>query len=134
MEIKIIDTPKLAKPYAPYAPGVKISQAGSEIFISGVVPNDVDGNIVCKGDVAGQMKQLKANVKATLDAAGISYKDVVKINTYIIGEYMREYVTGGHDIEYLKLFNTPAVTIVGVAALANEGQLVESELMAVTSK
>jgi enamine deaminase RidA (YjgF/YER057c/UK114 family) len=134
MQVEIINTPKLAKPYAPYAPGIRVKKAGSEIYISGVVPNDINGNIVCKGDIAGQMRQMRENVKATLEAAGVSFKDVIKINTYIIGEYMREYVTGGHDIEYLKLFNTPVVTIIGVSALANEGQLVESELMAVASK
>jgi len=134
MEIKIIETPKLAKPYAPYAPGIRVSKAGSEIFISGVVPNDVNGNIVCQGDIAGQMRKVRENVKATLEAAGVSFKDVVKINTYIVGTYMKEYVTRGLDIEYLNSFPTPAVTLIGVACLANEGQLIESEIMAVTSK
>lgn len=134
MEIKIIETPKLAKPYAPYAPGIRVCKAGSEIFISGVVPNDVNGNIVCQRDIAGQMRQVRENVKATLEAAGVSFKDVVKINTYVVGDYMREYVTRGLDIEYLNSFPTPAVTLIGVACLANEGQLIESEIMAVTSK
>jgi enamine deaminase RidA (YjgF/YER057c/UK114 family) len=134
MEITIIDTPKLAKPYAPYAPGIRVRKAGSEIYISGVVPNDVNGNIVCKGDIAGQMRQVLGNVKATLEAAGVSFKDVIKINTYVVGDYMREYVTKGLDVEYLGSFPTPAVTLIGVACLPNEGQLIESEIMAVTSK
>ena len=134
MEVQRIDTPKLAKPYAPYAPGIRVRQAGSEIYISGVVPNDINGNIVCKGDIAGQMRQMRENVKATLEAAGVSFKDVIKINTYIVGDYMREYITRGLDVEYLGSFPTPAVTIIGVACLANEGQLIESEIMAVTGK
>ena len=134
MEITIIDTPKLAKPYAPYAPGIRVRKAGSEIYISGVVPNDVNGNIVCKGDIAGQMRQVLGNVKTTLEAAGVSFKDVIKINTYVVGDYMREYVTKGLDVEYLGSFPTPAVTLIGVACLPNEGQLIESEIMAVTSK
>jgi enamine deaminase RidA (YjgF/YER057c/UK114 family) len=134
MEVQVINTPKLAKPYAPYAPGIRVRQAGSQIYISGVVPNDKKGNIVCIGDIAGQMKQMRENVKATLEAAGVSFKDVIKINTYIVGDYMREYITKGLDIEYLGFFPTPAVTIIGVACLANEGQLVESELIAVTSQ
>jgi enamine deaminase RidA (YjgF/YER057c/UK114 family) len=134
MEVQIINTPKLAKPYAPYAPGIRVRQAGSQIYISGVVPNDIEGNIVCQGDITGQMKQMRENVNATLEAAGVSFKDVIKINTYIVGEYMREYITKGLDIEYLGFFPTPAVTIIGVACLANEGQLVESELIAVTSR
>jgi enamine deaminase RidA (YjgF/YER057c/UK114 family) len=134
MEVTMIMTPKLAKPYAPYAPGIRVRQAGSEIYISGVVPNDLKGNIVCKGDIAGQMRQMRENLKATLEAAGVSFKDVVKINTYVSGDYMREYVTKGLDVEYLSYFTTPAVTLIGVVCLANEGQLIESEIMAVSSK
>jgi enamine deaminase RidA (YjgF/YER057c/UK114 family) len=134
MEINIINTPKLAKPYAPYSAGVKVRKVVGEMFISGVVPNDVDGNIVCKGDIAGQMRQMRENMKATLEAAGVTFEEVVKINTYVVGDYLREYVTKGLDIEYLGSFNTPAVTLVGVACLANDDQLIESEVIAVTNK
>jgi enamine deaminase RidA (YjgF/YER057c/UK114 family) len=133
VEVTIINTPKLAKPYAPYAPGIRIKKSGSVIYISGVVPNAANGDIVCKGDIAGQMRRVRDNVTATLEAAGLSFKDVIKINTYVVGDYMREYVTKGLDIEYLKSFSTPAVTLIGVACLPNEGQLIESEIMAVTS-
>jgi len=134
MEIDIINIPKLAKPYAPYSAGVRVRQAGSEIFISGVVPNNVNGEIVCKGDITGQMRQMRENIKATLEAAGITFQEVVKINTYVVGDYLKEYINKGLDIEYLGSFNTPAVTLVGVASLANDDQLIESEIIAVTSK
>ena len=131
MKIEIIKTPTLAKPYAPYAPGVKVQKAGGFIFISGVVPNDVEGNIIFKGDVKNQMRQVLKNMKVTLEDAGVTCNDVVKITTYVIGEKMKEYVESGGDIEYLNNFPTPSVTLVGVAALANQGQLIESEAIAV---
>ena len=59
MEKEIVETPTLAPAYAPYAPGVKVKKAGSMIFISGVVPNDVKGNILYKGDIRKQMKQMQ---------------------------------------------------------------------------
>jgi 2-iminobutanoate/2-iminopropanoate deaminase len=131
MEKETVLTPSLARPYAPYAPGIKVRKAGSFIFISGVVPNDVGGNIVYSGDIKNQMRQVKENLKVTLEAAGAGFKDVIKINTYVLGNYMQEYVTQGVDIEYLKDFPTPAVTLIGVASLANAGQLIESEVIAV---
>ncbi len=130
MKREIVLTPTLAKPYAPYAPGVKVTKAAGFIFISGVVPNDVNGNIIFKGNIAGQMRQVKENLRVTLEAAGVTFADVVKINTYVLGNYMQEYVTRGLDIEYLNSFPTPSVTLVGVASLANEGQLIESEVIA----
>jgi enamine deaminase RidA (YjgF/YER057c/UK114 family) len=131
---EIVLTPTLAKPYAPYAPGIKIIKAGGMIFISGVVPNDVEGNIISKGDIAGQIRKVKENLKITLEAAGVTFNDVVKINTYVLGDYMKEYVSRGLDIEYLNSFPTPAVTLIGVSSLANEGQLIESEIIAITNK
>ena len=134
MEKEIVETPTLAPAYAPYAPGVKVKKVGSMIFVSGVVPNDVKGNILYKGDIRKQMKQVQKNLKVTLEAAGATFNDVVKINTYVLGEYMKEYVTKGVDIEYLGAFPTPAVTLVGVSSLANDDQLIESEVIAVTNK
>jgi enamine deaminase RidA (YjgF/YER057c/UK114 family) len=131
MKKEIVLTPTLAKPYAPYAPGLKVTKAAGMIFISGVVPNDVNGEIVAKGDIAGQMRKIKENLKITLEAAGVTFNEVVKINTYVLGDYMKEYVTKGVDIEYLNSFPTPSVTLIGVASLANDGQLIESEVMAV---
>ena len=43
MERETIKTPTLAKAYAPYSPGYIVKKVGSFIFISGVVPNDIDG-------------------------------------------------------------------------------------------
>lgn len=133
MEKEIIRTPTLAKPYAPYSPGVKVKGVGSFIFISGVVPNDVDGSIVCKGDIRGQMKQVVHNLKMTLAAAGVTPDDVIKLNTSVVSEYMKEYIKSKVDFDYLLSFRTPCDTLIGVACLANEGQIIEVEALAVTA-
>ena len=133
VEKKTIKSPELAKPYAPYSLGVRLRKVGSFIFVSGVVPNDVNGDIVCKGDIKGQVKQVLHNLKITLEAAGVTPNDVVKLNTYIVSTYMEEYVKNKVDFDYLLSFPTPCDTLVGVACLANEGQLVEVEVLAVTA-
>ena len=74
MEKEIITTPTLAPPYAPYSAGVKVKKVGTFIFIAGVVPNDVDGNIVFKGDIRKQMEQVLKNLEVTLKAAGVTFK------------------------------------------------------------
>ncbi len=132
MEKEIIETPTLAKPYAPYSPGVKVRKVGGLIFIAGVVPNDVDGSIVCKGDIVGQMRQVLHNLRVTLEAAGATFGDVIKLNTYVVADYMKEYIGTRADFEYLSSFPTPADTLIGVACLANEEQLIEVEALAVT--
>ena len=97
-----------------------------------MVPNDVDGRIVCKGDIKGQMKQVLHNLKVTLEAAGVTPDDVIKLTTYVVGNYMKEYIGNRVDFDYLLSFPTPCDTLIGVACLANEGQIIEVEALAVT--
>jgi enamine deaminase RidA (YjgF/YER057c/UK114 family) len=131
MKKEIIETPTLANPYAPYSPGVKVGEVGSFIFIAGVVPNDVDGSIVCKGDIRGQMQQVLKNLRVTLEAAGATFNNVIKVNTYVVADFMKEYIRNKVDFDYLQSFPTPIDTLIGVACLANEDQLIEVEALAV---
>ena len=127
MEKEIIQTPTLARAYAPYSPGCIVKKFGSLIFISGVVPNDVDGHIVCQGDIAGQVRQVLDNLKVTVEAAGATFDDVIKLTTFITADAMKDYVGSDACEEYLTSFPTPCESLIGVACLANEGQLIEVE-------
>lgn len=127
MKKEDIKTPTLAKAYANYSPGCIVKKFGTLIFISGVVPNDVDGNIVCKGDIEGQVRQVLHNLKVTVEAAGVNLHDVIKMTTYVTADAMKGYVGSKACDEYLSSFPTPCETLVGVACLANEGQMIEVE-------
>ena len=127
MEKEIIKTPTLAKAYAPYSPGIKVKKVGTLIFISGVVPNDVDGNIIFKGDIEGQTRQTLKNLKVTVEAAGATFNDVIKLTTYVVADQIKDYLSTNACRDYLSSFPTPAETLVGVACLANEGQMIEIE-------
>jgi len=122
----MLKVPTQAKPYAPYSYGCKVKKVGTFIFIAGVVPNDAEGNIVCQGDILGQTRQTVANLKATVEAAGATFNDVIKLTTYVVADSMKDYL-GPVCGEYLSAFPNPAETLVGVACLANEGQLIEIE-------
>ena len=127
MKKEVIKTPTLAKPYAPYSPGCIVKKINSLIFISGVVPNDVDGNIVYKGDIEGQTRQVLHNLKITVEAAGATFNDVIKLTTYVTADTMKAYLSSKACHDYLSSFPTPSETLIGVACLANEGQMIEVE-------
>jgi enamine deaminase RidA (YjgF/YER057c/UK114 family) len=108
-----------------------VTVSGKLAFISGQVANDANGNLVGKGDLRAQTVQVFENLKKALAAAGASFEDVVKMNTYIVGmrssidlpvlrEIRARYVTG----------KPPASTLVGVQALANPDYLIEIEVVA----
>ena len=64
-----------------YSPGWEVS-GGRAVFVAGQIPWDEEGNTVCKGDVAGQTRQVFANIAAVLAEAGGSLDDVVKITVF----------------------------------------------------
>ena len=63
-----------------FAHGIK---AGDVLYTSGIVARGPDGEIVGKGDVEAQAHQVYQNLEAILAAAGATWNDVVKYNTYL---------------------------------------------------
>ncbi len=102
------------------------------VFISGQVSMDGDGNLVAEGDLAGQARQVYANLRSALDGAGARVTDVAKLTTYVVG-YRPDMlpVMGAARTEVLGTSDLPASTLVGVQALAQPGYLIEVEAIAV---
>src|SRR5206468_4070543 len=53
------------------------------IFVAGQLARDKNGNVVGKGDMRAQIRQVGENIKVALAAAGATLADVVKSNTYV---------------------------------------------------
>jgi len=116
---------------ATYATGGLYSQAVKSnglLFISGQVALDKDGNLVGKGDITAQTEQIMENSKATLEAGGCTFKDVIKISTFLTNLDDRPKF---HEVRkrYFKE-SLPASTLVVVKSLANKDWLVEVEAVA----
>lgn len=67
-------------PLAPYSPGMKI---GNMLYVSGTIPNDAEGNVVGKGDIAAQTEHVLESIKRILEAADGSMEDVVMNHIFI---------------------------------------------------
>ena len=109
-----------------------VSASGKMIFVAGQISVDKSGNMVGAGDLRAQTVQVLENVKAALAAAGATFADVVKQNTYVVNlnaealPIIREVRS-----QFLPAENPPASTLVGVTALAIDGLLIEVEVVAV---
>jgi enamine deaminase RidA (YjgF/YER057c/UK114 family) len=107
-----------------YSHGV-IIETGRTLYVAGQTSRDVQGNIVCKGDAAGQTRQLLENMKRVVEGAGGRMEDVAKTTVFItdikhreaVGQVRREFFKG----------NPPANTLLVVAGLADPAFLVEIE-------
>lgn len=93
-----INSNKAPAAVGPYSHGVK---TGNLFYSSGQVPLTLQGEIVSE-DVREQAKQVLDNIGAVLEAAELSYENVIKTNIFItdmndfsvINEVYGEYFTG----------------------------------------
>ncbi len=109
-----------------------VAASGQMVFVAGQIALDKQGAIVGAGDLRAQTRQVLENVKAALAAAGATFADVVKLNTYVVG-LNADALAAIREVrsQYLPAENPPASTLVGVTALAMDGLLIEIEAVAV---
>ena len=72
--------PSGAPNQAAFAPGMIV---GDLLFVSGHVAVDTSGDVVGEGDAEAQTRQVMANIRAVIDAAGGKMEDVAKITCFI---------------------------------------------------
>ena len=104
-------------------------KVGNTIYISGQVGLDEDSKIAVGGFEA-QAKQALENLKRVLEASGASFKDVVKLNTYVTTmEFMSVYreLRRSYFGDHYPAF---ASTLVQVAGLLLPEFLIEIEAVA----
>jgi enamine deaminase RidA (YjgF/YER057c/UK114 family) len=108
------------------------TRGGVTVHVSGQIALDRDGNLVGKGDLRAQTRQVFENIRMILEEAGGSFDDVVKITQYVVGlrPEDRPAITEVRS-KYLNQVNPPASTMIGVPSLVMEGLLIEVEAVAV---
>ena len=101
------------------------------IFIAGQLGLDIDNQLVGgPGDFRAQAFKAFENLKLALEAAGASFKDVVKINNYLVDMSHIGIFREVRD-EFLNMAAPPASTTVAISQLARPGALFEIEAIAV---
>jgi len=64
----------------PYSQAIR---AGSLLFVSGQIPIDPATGALVDGDIATQTHRVFANLRAILQAAGVSFDQVVRTTVYL---------------------------------------------------
>jgi enamine deaminase RidA (YjgF/YER057c/UK114 family) len=116
-------------PGAPYAYAA-VAPPGSLIFTAGACPIDEEGTVTDPGDFAAQARQVIANLRIALAAAGVSLTDVLKTTVYVASADRADLLSVWEVVhEAFGAHDSPS-TLVGVAVLGYSGQLVEIEAIA----
>ena len=127
-KVRFINPETLPKPSG-YTHVVEAGK-GRTIYISGQIPVDRSGNIVGRGDFRAQTVQVFENIKAGLEAAGASFKDVVKLNIYVTDISQLLVFREVRD-KYVDKENPPASSMVEIRRLVREEFLIEVDATAV---
>lgn len=129
MTLKTVVRPeKVAQPAGVWSPAIVVTQPGKLVFLSGFTARDKSGAVVHKGDIGGQTRVVCENLKATVEAAGGTMKDIVSVTVFVrdinqfdaIHAVRREYFPS----------EPPASTMVEVTALVHQDMLIEINAVA----
>jgi enamine deaminase RidA (YjgF/YER057c/UK114 family) len=101
------------------------------VFISGQTAWDAQKNIVGGDNLLEQARQALRNVKAAIEAAGGSLKDVVALRIYIVNYRPENAAAVGSALKEFFPQTPPASTWIGVSTLAVPEFLIEIEATAV---
>ena len=124
----------------PIAQAVRVSGDSAIYYISGQVPPVISkeadpASPQAYGDTRTQTVGVLNKIKAILEGFGLGMADVVKMQVFLVHDSRAPMDFKAFMEGYKQFFggsqpNLPARSVVGVAALANPGFLVEIEVIA----
>ena len=127
--IELVRSSKLAS-RAAYAYAAVAHDVSRLIFTAGACPLDEDGVIVAVGDVAAQTERVMTNLLIALQAAGADLTDVVKSTVYVASQRREDLLAAWAVVRRHFGDHEPPSTLLGVAILGYQHQLVEVEVVA----
>jgi enamine deaminase RidA (YjgF/YER057c/UK114 family) len=126
--VRLVRAPQLTQevPYA-YA---AVAPPGALIFTAGACPIDENDQVVGVGDVEQQTRVVMDNLVQALAAAGASLTDVLKSTVYVASANHADLMTAWNVVHEAFGDHDAPSTLLGVAALGYNNQLVEVEAIA----
>ena len=113
-----------------FSQAVMTEGSGRTIYVGGQNAIDVKGNLIGKGNMSLQVEQVMRNLQTALAAAGATFRDVIKMNIYILqGQNANEAFKASQPF-MKECPQPPAITGIFVASLANPEYLIEIEAVA----
>lgn len=113
------------EPVVGYSRAVRV---GNHIYVSGTTATNDEGEIVGKGNVYEQARQVLRNIEAGLKNVDASLADVVRTRIYLMHIEDWKEVGKAHGQVFSEI--RPATTIVEVSRLIDPEILVEIEAVA----
>lgn len=127
MAVVTTSNPPTVRAPTGYSHGVLIEGGERRLIISGQVGLAIDGSVPSTGE--GQIAQAFANLRAVLDANGMTITNVVKMTTFLTDRALLSAFRAARGAVFVD--HAPASTLLFVAGLADPRFMVEIEVEAV---
>jgi enamine deaminase RidA (YjgF/YER057c/UK114 family) len=115
---------------AEYAYASIVTSGSRLVFAAGACPLDEAGATVGAGDVRAQAAKVMRNLRVALADAGARLEDVVRTTVYVASSEQRDLIAAWEVVRDAFAPHDPPSTLLGVAALGYDHQLVEVEAVA----
>ncbi|MEM8508587.1 MAG: RidA family protein [Bacteroidota bacterium] len=124
---RFITTPNAPAPIGPYNQAVYVNDT---LYISGQTPIDPSTGKLVEGDVKMEAKQCMKNLGAILEAAGLTFENVVKTSIFL--KDMHQF-TAVNEV-YGSYFNTDTAPARETVEVANLPMFVNVEISMIAVK
>lgn len=125
---KVINTPNAPTPIGPYNQGIL---SGNTLYLSGQIAMNIETGQLVLDDIKAETRQVMENLKAVLNAADMSFDNVVKSTIFISDMNDFSLINEVYG-SYFEDTNAPARETVQVAKLPKNVN-VEISMIAVKS-
>ena len=113
-----------------YSPGLLVEHDGSStLYLTGQLAMDAQGNVVAPYDAGAQTEFIFGLIGSILEAAGMGFDDIVKVQTFLT--HMPDFEKFSAVRNRFFADSRPVSTLLEVKGLAREGCCVEIEAVAV---
>jgi enamine deaminase RidA (YjgF/YER057c/UK114 family) len=132
MKIDFLNPASLAQPKG-YTHGIKTSGASTLLFLGGQVAWDPNGRLIGENDIVAQFDKALENLLVVVRDAGGAAENIVKLNIYVTDKaaYLSGMRAAGQAYRKHMGKHFPAMTLVEVKSLYEDGAMVEVEGLAV---
>ena len=125
---KKINPASLRIPTKAYSQGVLVSRNSDMLFITGQLPQDIDGDIIEVGEVEAQTRVVFDRILEILKEADMDFDNVVKLQIFVADINDAKIVSSVRNELFAE--SKPASTLVAVSGFVKEGCSVEIDAIA----
>jgi 2-iminobutanoate/2-iminopropanoate deaminase len=113
-----------------YSHAIKVANPGSMLFIAGQGPVDENLQLIGAGDIEAQTRATFRNIKRNLEAAGASFKDIVKMIVFCSDIDAQQWPIRNVRAEFIDVEHPPVSTMIEVSKFAIKGMMIEIDVIA----